>query len=123
MSKSMLDTVLNPILRQLLIAVGDELNSLHTKLDTILNSINSMPMSETEENEYMTIAEAAKFLSVSERTIERYLDKGTLRRSKLGRLTRLHRSEVKSLVDTLPNQEAEVHDITMRILDDLEGER
>jgi excisionase family DNA binding protein len=46
---------------------------------------------------WLSVAEAARYLSVSERTIERAIERGRLRSSTLGRRRLLHRDDLDAL--------------------------
>jgi len=64
-------------------------------------------MSEKEiKGEWLTVAEAADYLRVSRDTIYRWARQGKLTLYKLGKLTRLKRSELDDLI--IPKEEAEL---------------
>ena len=51
-----------------------------------------------QDSPWLSIAAAAGYLSVSERTIEREIERGRLRSSTLGRRRLLHRNDLDALV-------------------------
>jgi len=67
--------------------------------DAVSCSMQSFQMNEREPNQYITVDEAAKLLSVSTVTIYDRMKVGELKKHKIGRGTRLLRSEVMALIE------------------------
>lgn len=53
----------------------------------------------SDDIEWMSTDETAKFLGVSSRTLYRFIDDGTLPAYRLGRVIRLQRSEVVAFIE------------------------
>lgn len=65
---------------------------------TVLRAIQSQH-SASENAHYISIKTACEILSVSRQTVNEYINKGKLKRYKIGSTTRLLRSDVLSIVE------------------------
>jgi excisionase family DNA binding protein len=62
-----------------------------------------MALSEDEKNKApLTPEEAAEYLKVTRRTIDRWIADGTIKASKIGRVVRIKRSEIDRILSGAP---------------------
>ena len=63
-------------------------------------SLDSSAMSERQNTQWLSSAEAAELLGVGTRTLYRFIDEGRLPAYRFGRVIRLQRSDVESFVSS-----------------------
>ena len=99
------------------------LTRIEAKLDDIQTSFESAgAIGASERREYLTVKEAAQILRVSPRTIEKCFQDDRLTRFKFGRRTLIDRLELKQMLTKPNNKNAEVYEITSKILEGIRGE-
>ena len=69
------------------------------KVDEKLAKITHLNQECSDQNRFMTIAEAAKFIKVSTRTIYNYLDTGVFNRIYFGNSVRIDKMEIISFAN------------------------
>lgn len=58
------------------------------------------------EPELLTVADVAKYLKVSQRTVREMIQRGDLRAAKIGKAYRIRKEDVLSLLEKLINEDS-----------------